>query len=231
MPPAARPNGQGTPTQTTPQGGPTRTEPQREALDRSQLPAGSGEIDAPDETGEVEETLEAFRQLSGEAETQPQPREPAPEPVDEYQPGPEDEGFPDPLAAPTADAPPVEAREAPQPGQPPATAQPPEAQPAVPQAPVPPPAPAAEPDPQVTFQTLSQQLDENLGAFQNVLAERVYQISDKDLDDLQTEPKKVYSQMMARVHINAVSSVMRTVAQQMPVVVAGMLRAHTMNQA
>jgi hypothetical protein len=235
MPPAARANGQATPTPTTPAAGGQRTTPdpgQREALQREALPAGSGTIDEPDESTEVEDTLEAFRQLSGEAENAPQPRELAPEPVDEFQPGPDDQGFPDPTAAPTPTEPPIEAREAPQPA-PPAVEQPPAGvQPVAPAAPTVAPAPAQpETDPQTVFQEMSRQLDENLGAFQTALADRVYTISDKDLDDLQTDPKKVYAQMMARVHINAVSSVMRTVAQQMPVVVSGMLRAHAQNQA
>jgi hypothetical protein len=207
------------------------TESAQTAIPRDQLPAGSGTIDEPDETSEVEETLEAFRQLSGEAENAPaQPPPAASDPEqDEYAPVPEDEGFSLPLGEPTAEAPPVEAREAPQPGQPPVEQQPPEVQPVPPQAAPAAPAPAAEPDPQATFTELSRQLDENLGAFQQALADRVYTISDKDLDELQTNPKAVYAQMMARVHINAVSSVMRTVAQQMPVVVAGMLQAQARN--
>lgn len=209
------------------------TETGRPAIPRDELPAGSGTIDEPDSTSEVEETLEAFRQLSGEAENAPPPERAQPDPEgDEYSPVPGDEGFSLPEGEPTAEPPVVESREAPQPETSPQAPVPPEAQPVQPAAAQPPlPPPAPEPDPQVTFNELSRQLDENLGAFQNALAERVYQISDKELDELQTNPKQVYAQMMARVHINAVSSVMRTVAQQMPVVVSGMLRAHTMNQA
>lgn len=209
------------------------TESGSAAIPRDQLPAGSGQIDEPDSGSEIEETLEAFRQLSGEAEDAPpaQPPQGASDPEqDDYAPVPEDEGFTVPLGEPTAEAPPVEAREAPQPGQPPVEQQPPEVQPAAPMAPPQAAAPVPqEPDPQTTFNELSRQLDENLGAFQNALAERVYTISDKDLDELQTNPKAVYAQMMAKVHINAVSSVMRTVAQQMPVVVAGMLQAQARN--
>ena len=208
------------------------TETGRPPIPRDELPAGSGTIDEGDPQDEIQETLEAFRQLSGEAEAEGQAPPPATEDPgqDEFVPAPGDEGFADPLREPTPEPPPVEAREAPQPVPPQEAPVPTEAQLAVPTAPPQPGAPAQqEPDPYQTFHSLSQQLDENLGAFQSALADRVYTISDKDLDDLQTDPKRVYAQMMARVHINAVSSVMRTVAQQMPVVVSGMLRAHSAN--
>jgi hypothetical protein len=219
--------------QTTPAGGRQTTTDLaavRAAIPRESLPPGSGEIDAPDEVDEVEETLEAFRQLNGEAEDGPPSRDPGESVAegddDVLQVSPDDQfsvpGLEETPAAPAA-APTVEAP------QPPVETQP-EATPTAPQ--VAPTATAPSPQgeaPEVTFQQTAQLLDANIADIQKRLAEQVYTISDKDLDELQSDPKKVYARMMAQVHINAVSSVMRTIAQQMPVVVSGMLRAQELN--
>jgi len=189
-------------------------------------------VDEPDPVDEVEETLEAFRQMSGATEgssaaesgRDPQDDSYDPEVAQEGDfpfPGqerppevaaPEEEVVVEPPQTPTA---PAEGTQAP----------PVAAQPAA-TAPQPPlPTGTQVPSPEVTFRELASQLDANLGQITDVLATQVYNVSDKDLDDLQSNPKAVYGRMMARVHVNAVSSVMRTLAQQIPVVVHGMMQA------
>lgn len=225
-------NGQ-TPRQTTPAAGPKPTgDPsERAPIDRSSLPPGSGELDAPNEGEEIEQTLEAFRELSG-AEYQAPPiedRQQDPGDEDDFQAAPGDEGFTFPGSEPVQEV--VE-------GEPGGT-QPPPAEPLQPAAPVqtqqaPGTAPAAAPavstaQPEVSFQDLSAGLEQNLEAMLPVLA-KSYVPSDADMELLATDPKAAYSKMSARVHLNAVSSVMRVVAQQLPVVVNGMMQAVQRNQ-
>jgi hypothetical protein len=226
-----------TPTRTTPAAGARATVEAREPIDRDALPPGSGEIDPP-EAEDLEETLEAFRQLGGSAEdAAPAPAADAaaggndPGDEDDYQADPGDEGF----AFPGSEQP-VEGQE-----QEPVVAQQPTVEPAQQPEPVvaqpaagtqPAAAPAvaqAAPEQPVTFQSLSEGLEQNLSVIRDKLASDVYTVSDKQLEELATDPKKVYSQMMANVHMNAVSSVMRVVASNLPNVVMGMMKAQQRN--
>lgn len=228
-------NGQ-TPTRTTPAAGPRQTVEARESIPRDQLPAGSGEIDPP-EAEDLEDTLEAFRQLGGSAEDVAPAANVAEgggsDPGDEddsYQADLGDEGFTFPGSEQ-----PVEGQE-----QEPVVAQQPTEQPA--QQPEPtvaqpvpgtapaaaPSAPQAQPE-QVSFQSLSEGLEQNLNVIRDRLASEVYTVSDRQLEELATDPKKVYAHMMANVHMNAVSSVMRVVASNLPNVVMGMMKAQQRN--
>lgn len=63
--------------------------------------------------------------------------------------------------------------------------------------------------------------------FTDALAEKVYPISDEQMQGLlsgEAGSGKAVSKLLAQVHINAVSSVMRVVSQQMPVMVGGLLQ-------
>lgn len=58
------------------------------------------------------------------------------------------------------------------------------------------------------------------------LAEQVYPVSTEDVDAFLSGDGTKISQALARVHVNAVGSMMRVVSQQMPVWVSNMLQAH-----
>lgn len=213
---------------TTPAAGPTTTD-DLPADRRAALPPGDGELDAPDDNEEIEQTLEAFRQLSGEGQDIA-PRvaiEPDPADPDYEQPVPgEEDGIsfpqevvpPGTTAQPTVEATPV-APVAP-------AAEPVEQQPTAAPSTVAPQAPApAESRPEAIFAEMAQGLQQHEAVFRDRLAAEAYALTDKDIDELNTDPKSAFAKMAARVHVNAVSSVMRTMAQQMPVVVMGMLKA------
>lgn len=123
-----------------------------------------------------------------------------------------------PVGAPVEPAPaaPVVPQAVAQPAvaQPPAAAQPQQvAQPAQP-APVAQ-APAAA-DAGDAFSTIREALAKNEAPFLEQLAQTTYQVSQADVDALLSGDGKVVSKAMARVHMNAVSSVMAVMTQQLP---------------
>jgi hypothetical protein len=139
-------------------------------------------------------------------ERQPAPVQPAP--VQQPPAAPVVQATPQPVAA----TPPVQPGQPPQPG---AAAQPT--------------APAARPD--QAFEQIAAELSTAMPAIEQALAERDYAISDADWTKYEgMEPRQVYSILQGQVHARAVSSMMRVMAQQLPVVVNGLVRAHVANQ-
>ena len=63
-------------------------------------------------------------------------------------------------------------------------------------------------------------------AFVDALAKDAYAISDADMDAFLSGDSSKVSQALARVHVNAVGSVMKVVSQYMPIWVGNMLRVH-----
>lgn len=88
--------------------------------------------------------------------------------------------------------------------------------------------PAARPD--QVFNEIAVELGKAMPAIEQALAERDYAIDEKEWERLQElEPRQVYSLLQARVHARAVNSMMRVMAEQLPVVVNGLVRAHVAN--
>jgi hypothetical protein len=113
-------------------------------------------------------------------------------------------------AAPVAAVPPVA------PVQP--TAQPQTQPAATPQAPV--------GNPSDVFAHLHSQIEQRKGEIVGAVASQTYQLTQQELEGIQTEPEKVLPTLMARVHLNAVQGVLRHVAQQLPTAVGAMIQAH-----
>ena len=63
-------------------------------------------------------------------------------------------------------------------------------------------------------------------AFVDALAKDAYAISDADMDAFLSGDSTKVSQALARVHVNAVGSVMKVVSQYMPIWVGNMLKVH-----
>lgn len=91
-----------------------------------------------------------------------------------------------------------------------------------------PPAPVARPD--QVFNEMAVELGKAMPAIEQALAERDYAISDAEWEKMQEmDPRQVYSLLQGRVHARAVNSMMRVMAEQLPVVVNGLVRAHVAN--
>lgn len=119
---------------------------------------------------------------------------------------------------------------------PPGTTQPPGTVPAAAPGTTTPPAQAAAPAtaetvrPEQVFQDIAVELGKSMPAIEQALAERDYQITDAEWETWQEkEPRQIYSLLQARVHARAVNSMMRVMAEQLPVVVSGIVRAHYAN--
>lgn len=105
----------------------------------------------------------------------------------------------------------------------PAPTQPAQQQPAVP-------APAAV-DPQDGFKALADAVEASRGKFEDALSTTVYQLKAEDTEALMADPASVVPKLLARAHINIVQNVLRTVGQQMPHMVGGLLEARKENSA
>jgi hypothetical protein len=94
------------------------------------------------------------------------------------------------------------------------------------------PAPTAQqqpiPGPQ-DFASLATELQKNEQLFIDKLAETHYKVSEQEQEKFLQGDPGLLSKAMAKVHVNAVSSVLNVVAQQMPNMVFGLLQARQMN--
>lgn len=139
-----------------------------------------------------------------------------------------------PAAQPSSSPQPVQQTQQPPQGQPTAqsVAAPPAqtAQPVVPAA-----APQEQPQtqqqstpaatPQASFDQLAAEIDKSKDKFVDILAEHIYKMDDKLAEQLSVEPDKAVPKLLANAHVNIVQNVLRTVAQQIPAVVNGLLEA------
>ena len=79
--------------------------------------------------------------------------------------------------------------------------------------------------PEDTFRVLSETIARERPKIIDAVATGQYQLTNEELTLIATEPEKVLPTLMARVHINAVQGVLSHVAQQLPAVVGGMIKA------
>lgn len=79
--------------------------------------------------------------------------------------------------------------------------------------------------PEDTFRVLSETIARERPKIIEAVAAGQYQLTNEELTLVATEPEKVLPTLMARVHINAVQGVLTHVAQQLPAVVGGMIKA------
>jgi hypothetical protein len=134
-----------------------------------------------------------------------------------------------PVAAPVTQPSVEPAPVVPPQAQPPAPASPVVSQPAAPAqqaAPTaaPPQAPASEPlDP---FSSVRDSLAQNEEQFRTAVADTYYKITPQEMEQFLGGDSKIVSHALARVHMNAVGSVMAVLAQQMPVWVSKHLTQH-----
>lgn len=118
---------------------------------------------------------------------------------------------------------PVGQQPAPQPGQQPAQqVQPAPTQPVTQQAAQP---AQAVGDPQDGFKALADAVEASRGKFVDALSTTVYRMSTEDTEALVTDPASVVPKLLAQAHVNIVQNVLRTVGQQMPHMVGGLLEA------
>jgi len=199
-------------------------------------PAAEPEPQEPPDAG-FDKILEAFEQDE-------------PDEVDEAPPVPAVEPTPAPPPSPTPAAAPVTASPVaaqPQavvqtavpgvaPAPTPAIAPPsPPAQPAVASAPSPAQAPTAPgvvpaaPTPMQNFGEIAEGLKKSKAELIGAVARQNYALSDQDLEEFATDPRKVISQVGASVQIETTASVMKVLAEQLPVVVHQLLEAREQN--
>ena len=89
--------------------------------------------------------------------------------------------------------------------------------------------PAPSPNaPEEAFRVLSDAITRERPAIIDAVAAGQYQLTNEELTLVATEPEKVLPTLMARVHVNAVQGVLTHVAQQLPAVVGGMIKAQQM---
>lgn len=86
--------------------------------------------------------------------------------------------------------------------------------------------PAADAPPVDPFALAVETIAKQEPAFVKALAENVYKVDQKDFDEVLGGNPQALGVLCARVHVNAVSSVMRTIAQQLPVYVSGLLEVN-----
>lgn len=79
------------------------------------------------------------------------------------------------------------------------------------------------------FTQLEQTIQAGQAQVIDAVAQGVYALSEEEVEGVLSDPGKHLPQMMARVHVNAVQGVLRHVAQQMPAMVSGLLRAREEN--
>ena len=155
---------------------------------------------------------------------------PAPQPV--LSPAATPVGATPAAAAPQAPVPTVQVPQAPTPT--PVVAQAP--QPAAPvAAPVPSPTPApqvvSEPGPPTQgFNDIAEGLKKQKADLVNAVAQQNYALSDQDLEEFASDPRKVIGRVAAAAQIETTASVMRVLAEQLPVVVNGIVEARMRNQ-
>lgn len=77
------------------------------------------------------------------------------------------------------------------------------------------------------FQYQADLIRQSEAAFIDTLAKQTYAISDQDMDAFLSGDSSKVSQALARVHVNAVGSVMRVVSQYMPIWVGNMIKLHS----
>lgn len=82
-------------------------------------------------------------------------------------------------------------------------------------------------DPQDSFKQLADAVEGARAQYESALATSVYQLKAEDAEALVTDPAKLVPQLLARAHVNIVQNVLRTVGQQMPHLVGGLLEART----
>lgn len=80
------------------------------------------------------------------------------------------------------------------------------------------------------FDHAEQLLRANESKFVEHLAENLYKVNDEDFQQVLNGDPKALGVLCARVHVNAVSSVMRTIAQQLPVHVHALLESDKQNR-
>lgn len=178
-------------------------------------PAGGGLKEAVDSAEDVNFAVEAFEQIGsvGDGEeieivetTPPQgesvPQAPVVAPVPVQQ--------PPVVAAPAPEAPAVVAP-AVVPGQVAAPAVTPPA--AVPKGPL----------PEEGFAQLRDQLAANRAQVVDIVAKEAYGLTEAEMDEIQMSPNVGIPKLAARIHVNAVQGVLAHVAQQIPLVVNGIL--------
>lgn len=193
----------------------------------SEPPAGAPKAadDVIDETADF--VLEAFEQLQIDDE---------PEMAPEIPPGADTQQAVPPVAIAPLEQPPVapaSTQVAPPPGPTPPVqqaAQPP-AQPTVAQTPSQPQAPqapvAASGTPTDDFDAISKALGEQEEQFTQALAQQVYKLSEKELEQVQTDPGAIIPQLMARAQVRTMASAMKVFSQQMPKYINAALEQRT----
>jgi len=174
------------------------------------------EQDEPDDLGEpdvIEATAPAPQPVLSPAET------PVATPPVGAQP---------PVAAPTAPVPvapaptPAVVQQAPTPAQPQGVP--------VPSAP-PPQVVAEQPGPPTQgFNDIAEGLKKQKADLVNAVAQQNYALSDQDLEEFASDPRKVIGRVAAAAQIETTASVMRVLAEQLPVVVNGIVEARMRNQ-
>ena len=80
------------------------------------------------------------------------------------------------------------------------------------------------------FEQIAEELTKQQEVFVEKLAEANYKLSEKDLEELQTDPGKLISRLLAQAQVSTTASVMKVFAQQLPVVVNGLMQARQRNQ-
>ncbi len=116
--------------------------------------------------------------------------------------------------APTAVSPPAATASA---GQP--SASPPAAEPQ-----------ARSPEPTASFEELAEHLTKQQSKFVEALAGTQYKLSQEDVEQFSEDPGAVIAKIAAQVQVATTASVMKVFAQQLPVVVNGIIQARSANQ-
>ncbi len=80
-----------------------------------------------------------------------------------------------------------------------------------------------------SFAALQAELVKNEEVFTKVLAEQVYKLSEKEVEEIFSGDASSISRLAAKVQVQTVSSVLTTISKQLPQMVFGLLQARQMN--
>ena len=86
------------------------------------------------------------------------------------------------------------------------------------------------PEPTASFDDLAEQITKQQDAFVKALAGQQYKLTEEDRELFLEKPEEVIAKVAAQVQVATTASVMKVFAQQLPVVVNGLIHARDRNQ-
>lgn len=91
-------------------------------------------------------------------------------------------------------------------------------------------APPAGGEPTLSLSQIAEELDKQQAKFVEALAGSQYKLSDEDINNFMEKPGEVIAKVAAQVQVATTKSVMKVFAEQLPVVVNGLIQARTQHQ-